>query len=450
MGCTRRAFLGAVGFGAATLAAAGRAGAAGGAGRRPNILFILADDLGWADVGYHGSEIMTPNIDRLAKEGVRLEHHYVMPTCSPTRAGLMSGRYPSRFGVLGPTNKRVFDFGTVTLASALRSKGYKTGISGKWHLGSKREWGPRKFGFDRSYGLLAGGMNQYLHLYKKGEYSRTWHRNDEFVDEEGHGTDLIAREAVKWIESSGGSDKPFFTYVAFTAVHIPIQEPPKWVDLYEGKITDESRKRYAACATHMDDAIGRILAALERTGQRDNTLIVFTSDNGAQRSWKPSGLYPGQEQLLPSPVLGSNLPLRGWKGQLYEGGIRVPTVITWPGVLKPGTVEAPIHIVDWMPTFCRLAGYEPKENLQWDGRDIWPLIAREGGRPEPRTMYWKAPAASGVRQGDWKLLVNRRTNKVELYNLADDPYEKQDRAPREADRVAGLTALLRKQEELDR
>lgn len=418
---------------------------AGRGKRLPNILFILADDLGWCDVGYHGSEIMTPNIDRLAKEGVRLDQHYVTPTCSPTRTGLMSGRFPKRFGVVGPTNERVFDSHQVTLAGALRNCGYDTGITGKWHLGSRPEWGPLKFGFNRSYGSFAGGVNQYLHLYKKGQYSRTWHRNDQYVDEEGHTTDLIAREAIRWIEALGNSNQPFFIYVAFTAVHIPIQEPPQWVKLYDGKINNESRKHYAACATHMDDRIGKIIDALKRSGQRENTLIVFTSDNGAQRSWKPSGKYPGEEDVLPSPVLGSNLPLRGWKGDLYEGGIRVPTLVNWPSVIKPGKVAAPVHIVDWMPTFCGMVGYKSKQDLKWDGADIWPLIMRQVPQTELRTLYWKTPSVSALRHNGWKLIVYKKGKKTELYNLVTDPYEKQNLTQKSPKRVADLKALLDQQ-----
>jgi arylsulfatase A-like enzyme len=414
---------------------------------RPNILFILADDLGWADVSYHGSEIMTPNIDNLAETGVRFTHHYVTPWCSPTRACLMSGRYSSRFGVVTPTNDRVFDFDMTTLPRALKSCGYETGITGKWHLGSKPEWGPRKFGFDHSYGSFAGGVNQLLHLYKKGPYSRTWHRNDEYIDEEGHATDLIGREAIRWIEDSANTEKPFFIYVAFTAVHVPIQEPPQWVELYDDKIGNISRRHYAACAAHMDDTIGQMVKTLERTGQRQNTLIVFISDNGAQRGWENKGLYPGDD-LMDSPVLGSNLPLRGWKGQVYEGGIRTPALANWPDGLEPGKVEASAHIIDWMPTLCRLAGYQPEQNLNWDGRDIWQFIDRTKRVEEPRTLYWKTPNASALRHGDWKLIAHEE--KEELYHLAADPNEKEDLAPRYPERIAQLQALLSEQRKMDR
>ncbi len=445
-GYTRREFLKMVGSGGAALAIPGPRVNKKTQQTKPNILFILADDLGWADVGYHGSEIMTPNIDSLAKNGVRFTHHYVAPTCSPTRACFLSGRYSSRFGVVSPTNDRVFDFDLTTLPKAMQSCGYETGITGKWHLGSKPEWGPQKFGFDHSYGSFAGGVNQLLHLYKKGTYSRTWHRNDEYVEEEGHATDLIAREAITWIEDSADSEKPFFIYVAFTAVHVPIQEPPQWVRLYDGKIDNTSRKHYAACATHMDNAVGGMVEALERTGQRRDTLIVFISDNGAQRNWKNKDLYPGDD-LVNNSTLGSNLPLRGWKGQVYEGGIRVPALANWPDGLNHGVVEVPVHIVDWMPTLCQLTGYQPEQDLNWDGRDVWPLVNQSASNAETRTLYWRTPKDLALRQGDWKLIAHG--DQEELYNMATDPNERHDLAGAHPDLVSQLRSLLDEQRKLD-
>jgi arylsulfatase A-like enzyme len=189
--------------------------------KRPNIVFIIADDMGWADVGYHGSEIETPNIDRLAKEGVRFMQHYVMATCTPTRVGLMTGRYPSRFGVTSPAYGKIFDDDTVTLALALRNSGYTTSITGKWHMGSPPECTPRKYGFDWSYGYFHGQIDPYTHYYKTGV--RSWHRNDQYIDEDGHATDLITDEAVRIIESDHAG--PFFLYVAYSVPHFPLDEP---------------------------------------------------------------------------------------------------------------------------------------------------------------------------------------------------------------------------------
>ena len=443
---SRRRFLKAAGLGAAALAVgpptpAERPPAAA----RPNILIIVADDMGWADVGYHGSRIKTPNIDRLARTGVELDSHYVQPMCTPTRVALLTGRYPSRFGnqAITPCNTQTLPFGTETLAAALKGAGYDTGISGKWHLGSKPRWGPRQFGFVRSYGSLAGGVGPYNHLYKKGPYSRTWHRNDKLIDERGHVTDLLGREVVKWIQAER---RPWFYYVPFTAVHVPVKAPEKYVRLYAGKTyyddpkKDESFKRYAAYASQMDDWIGRMVDALDRTGQRDNTLIVFFSDNGSFPSWRPGGLYPGKHPA--SPVLGSNLPLRGYKGQLYEGGIRTPACANWPGTLKPRKVTAPLHAVDWMPTLMRLIGVVPKTDLKWDGRDIWPILTGRQTNPAPRTIYWKFTRGSAVRHGHWKLISPRSGRKVELYNLAADPNETRNWAPQDPARATQLRKLL--------
>ena len=410
----------------------------------PNILILLADDLGWNDVGYHGSQIKTPHIDRLADGGVVLDQHYVTPMCSTTRAALLSGRHPSRFGCLNATNSRVFQPGMNTLASALRDVGYKTYLTGKWHLGSLPKWGPLKFGFDRSYGALAGGVDQYLHLYKKGPFARTWHRNDKYLDEEGHATNLIADEAIRWIQEQRSD--PFFIQVAFTAVHIPLQEPDQWLRQYE-HIAEKSRRHYAACTSHMDAAIGRIIDALRETNKLENTLILFTSDNGGQEKWVPRGSFPGQ--YFDCPVLGDNQPLRGFKGQMYEGGIRVPALIHWPARLKPGLHKDPIHIVDWMPTLCHLVGCEQEEDLNWDGQDIWSTLSGESQEDFVRTFYWRMENYSALRHGDWKFIVSHQGQDNELYYLKSDPYETKDLASKEPDRVAELHEIFVAQRALD-
>lgn len=412
----------------------------------PNVLLIVADDLGWGDVGYHGSPIKTPHLDRLAKEGVVLDQHYVQPMCTPTRVALLTGRYPSRFGdqATKPCNERVLPWGTETLASALADVGYDTGLSGKWHLGSKPEWRPNLFGFAHSYGSLAGGVGQYNHLYKKGPYSRTWHRNGQLIDEPGHSTELIAREVLRWIEAGR---RPWFYYVPFTAVHVPVEVPERFLAMYEGEtfdadpVKDDSFKRYAAYTTQMDDAVGRLLKAVDKTGQRQHTVVIFLSDNGSIPSWRPSGKYPGE--YLPCPRLGSNLPLRGRKAQMYEGGIRVPALISWPGKLRPRTVTEPMHAVDWMPTLTRLCGYRPQQELNWDGRDIWPLLTGEQTNPEPRALYWKFIGRQAVRLGEWKAVF--RSNSAELYHLADDPHEKTDLAKKHPEKVDELRKVMQRE-----
>lgn len=405
-----------------------------GAAEKPNFVFIIADDLGWADVAFHGGNAPTPNLDRLRGEGVELTQHYVYPVCSPTRAALLSGRYATRFGVTTPQNPRAFRWDQVTLATALKSAGYDTAICGKWHLGSKLEWGPQKFGFDHGYGSLAGGVGPWDHHYKKGEFSTTWHRDGKLIEEKGHVTDLITREALQWIESR--KDKPFFLYVPFTAVHLPVKEPDEWLAKVPASITGEVARHYAACIMHLDDAVGRIAAAVERT----NTLLVFTSDNGGSTAENNGQTYPPDD--YPSGALpGNNQPLRDEKGSVYEGGIRVPCIVRWPGKLKPGKFSGVAHITDWMPTFCALAGYKPTRDLKWDGIDLWPRL-NGVEPPKPRAIYAASPGFKSrmVRDGDWKLVVSEK--RTELFNIATDPNESTDLAAKEPQKVAALRERL--------
>lgn len=417
--------------------------------RQPNFLFIIADDLGWADVGFHGGKVPTPSLERLRSEGLELTQHYVYPVCSPTRSALLSGRYASRFGVSNPQNERAYRWNTVTLARALKEAGYETALTGKWHLGSKTEWGPQLFGFDHSYGSLAGGVGPWNHRYKTGPFTTTWHRDGTLIEEEGHVTDLIANEAVKWLELRG--DKPFFLYVPFTAVHIPIREPEEYVRRAPAEITEPSHREYAACVAHLDDAVGRLLDALERSGKAANTLVVFTSDNGGVMGRNDDPNYPA-DNYAPGKSDGNNRPLRAQKGTVYEGGVRVPTLVRWPGRIVPGAFTNPVHITDWMPTFCGLAGYRPATDLRWDGRDIWPALS--GAEPAgPRAIYINGTGfrSRALRQGDWKLVIHDATReggvektpgKTELFNLAHDPGEVKNVAAEEPAKVAELRELL--------
>ncbi len=413
----------------------------------PNIVFILADDLGWADVGFHGGKAPTPNLDQLAREGVELTHHYVYTVCSPTRAALLSGRYATRFGVTTPQNKRAFPWDTVTLATALKSAGYDTALIGKWHLGSRPEEGPHKFGFDHGYGSLAGGVGPWNHLYKKGEFSTTWHRNGELLEERGHVTDLLAADAVQWLKGRG--PRPFFLYLPFTAVHIPIREPEEYTSRVPAEITEPGRREYAACVMHLDAAVGRVLAALRETGRENDTIVVFTSDNGGYPTARNDDPQYPADQYAPGPAGGDNRPLRGTKTTVYEGGIRVPALIRWPAQLKPGTFSAPLHISDWMPTFCALAGYRREKNLRWDGQDIWPYLTG-ATNPPPRSIYVAGPGfrAIAVREGDYKLVLTRSGKKTdpgteqpaELFDLAADPNETTNLAGKLPEKVAALRA----------
>ena len=407
---------------------------------RPNFVIIVADDLGWRDVPWHGCEYAMPNLDKLAKQSLRLESHYVHPVCSPTRAALLSGRYASRFGCTGPQNERVYPFDTITLASALRSAGYTTALTGKWHLGSLPEWGPNKFGFDYSYGLLAGGIGAYNHKYKRGPYTDTWHRNGQQIQEEGHVTDLITREAVAFLRREHTA--PFFLYVPFTAIHIPMIEAQIWLDKNPSFSKPGDRLR-AACATHLDASIGQILAALDETGRRNNTLVLFFGDNGAH-DLLPNfdRQYPGD---YPDEIVGhANTPFRGFKAGLYEGGIRTAAIVSWPGHLRSGELDAPLHAADWMPTLTKLVGYQPPRDLRWDGIDIWPQLTGQSTSAEPRTLYCLGAGSreQTVHRGPWKLLV-KRGGETELYNLANDIGERKNLAAERPDIVADLKQRMK-------
>lgn len=413
------------------------------AAENPNIIFIIADDLGWADVEFHDGNVPTPNLNRLLAEGVELRQHYVAPVCSPTRAGFLTGRYWSRFGITTPTNSLALPRETVTVSRALSEAGYDTCLTGKWHLGSLPHEGPNHYGFDHSYGSLAGGVTPYSHFYKKGDYTVTWHRNEELITDEGHVTDLIADEAVEWIASRG--DEPFFLYAPFTAVHLPIREPEEWMERVPAGIEGAVPKQYAACIMHLDDAVGRIVDAVEKAGKTENTLIVFTSDNGGSTSENNDTKYP--DDNCPNGQLpGNNMPLRGKKGDIYEGGTRVPTIARWPGKLEAGTAfDLPVHVVDWMPTFCALAESKADAGgLKWDGDNIWPALSGEADLPE-RSLYSAGTrfSSSALRAGDWKLIVfHGKSERVELFNIAEDPNEKNDLADSMPEKVAAMKKEL--------
>ena len=411
---------------------------------KPNILLIVADDLGWADVGWHGGKFRTPHMDRLVREGVELDRHYVQPVCTPTRAALLSGRWTGRFGphALAPSNLRVFAPGTVTLASALKECGYATHLAGKWHLGSREEWGPQHYGFDQSYGSFSGAVDPWTHGYRKGEYEKTWHRNGKRIDEEGNATELVAAQAVKWVEAGAGKEA-WFVYVPFQAVHIPIDTPEEYKPVYADASFDadpkknESLRRFGAFITQLDAKIGDLVALLDRTDQRKNTLIVFTSDNGGL--WAGGNAYVSN--VPPTPALSSNLPLRGQKGQLYDGGIRVCAFANWPGRLEPRKVSAFIHAADWMPTLTKLTGWQPKQDPKFDGRDIWPVLTGAAADLEPRPIYIPHKGGRVLLHDGWKL-IERAAGRVELFNVARDPGETTDLAASEPERLRAMAAML--------
>ena len=430
----------------------------GGPMKRPNILYILADDLGWGDLGLHGSPICTPNIDRLAHDGVELTQHYVCPMCTPTRASLLTGRHPSRFGAHAtvPSNAPVLPDGYRTLATVLRDAGYDTGLFGKWHLGSAPRFGPNQFGFNTAYGSLAGGIDPYNHCYKRGEFSATWHRNGDLVDERGHVTDLIVHEAREWIENR---DRPWFCYVPFTAVHTPIKPTQEWLSRYcpghfdDDPSRDMSFKKYAAYTSHMDHGVGQLLESLERICQRENTIVVFSSDNGAinDAPLDDTDRYPGWQEACPR--LGSNAPFRGVKAQLYEGGIRTPAIVNWRGELCSRKVDHPVQVTDWMPTFTALTASEARQDPRYDGRDVWPLITGAENSPAPRRLFWnfKGDTHLGMRHGDWKLisLDVDGVRRNELFDIGNDPYEERDLAGENPGKVKELAAMIDEERQQD-
>lgn len=415
---------------------------------QPNFVFIMADDLGWADVSMHGGNAPTPALDAMARDGLELRSQYVAPVCSPTRTSLMTGRCWSRLGVTTPQNDQAFPLSTVTLASALKEVGYATCLTGKWHLGSLPEQGPNHYGFDHSYGSLAGGVTSWTHRYKTGPFTHTWHRNETLIEEQGHVTDLITDEAIRWLHKRDNT--PFFLYVPFTAVHLPVDEPTQWLDRVPSSIEGELERHYAACIMHLDDSVRRIVETLDEIGKRDNTLIVFTSDNGASTAENRDTKYP--DNMAPKGRLpGNNEPFRGKKETLYEGGTRVPTIVSWRATgtnpqAKPGVVEAPVQIIDWMPTFCALAGYKATTDLKWDGVDLSGLLTRHEPLA-PRSLYAVGPGgkARSLRHGDWKLILTQLNTdeKTELFNLDKDPHETTNLAESNSELVSALTTLMK-------
>jgi arylsulfatase A-like enzyme len=405
----------------------------------PNIVYIVADDLGWKDVGFHGSDIRTPNIDRLAQTGARLEQFYVQPMCTPTRAALMTGRYPLRYGLQTLVIPASLSYGLPTdewlLPQMLKEADYTTAIIGKWHLGhAKREFWPKQRGFDYQYGAQLGEIDYYTHAVGG---KTDWYRDNKLVHEKGYVTTLLGNDAVRFIDRQN-SKKPFFMYLAFTAPHTPFQAPQEYLDRYKD-IADPNRRAYAAMITAMDDQIGKVVQALDKRGLRQNTLIVFHSDNGGNQSAHLAG-----ETEVKGALPASNGPFRGGKGDLYEGGTRVVSLANWPGKIKPGTVvDQMIHVVDFYPTLAKLAGASLAKSKPLDGLDMWPTIS--DGKPSPRDeiIYNVEMFRGAVRKSDWKL-VWRTTlpSKIELFNLAQDPYEKLNVADQNPERVRELQARV--------
>ena len=402
--------------------------------KKPNILYIVADDLGWADVGFHGSEISTPTIDQLANEGAALDQFYVQPMCTPTRAALMTGRYPLRYGlqsfVILPEQTYGIPLDEKLLPQLLKEAGYDTAIIGKWHLGhADRKLWPRQRGFDYQYGGLIGEIDYNTH---KIQGVTDWYRNEKKLDEPGYATTLLGKDAVRYIEAHDTA-KPMFMYLAFTAPHTPFQAPKDYVERFKS-ISDPNRRIYAAMVNAMDDQIKAVLAALQKKGMRENTLVVFHSDNGGTRS----ATFAGQihtEGKLPA----SNAPFREGKGSLYEGGTRAVALANWPGHIKPGKVDQPLHVVDMLPTLAGQAGASTAGTKPLDGSDVWPTISTGAPSPRKEIVYNVEMFRGAVRQGDWKLFWRTTLPaQVELYDIAKDPGETKNLAAENQPVVAAL------------
>ncbi|MEQ8838275.1 MAG: sulfatase-like hydrolase/transferase [Lacipirellulaceae bacterium] len=425
---------------------------------RPNVICILSDDQGWADIGYNNPKVYSPHLDSLASGGVTFTKHYVTPQCTPTRVALMTGRYPSRFGrpALEANNEPAFPKGTPTLATMFQQAGYRTYLAGKWHLGSYAAHGPNHFGFESSYGSLTGAVGMYDHRYRAGKFGETWHRDHQLIEgaENGvHATDLVTDEAIRVIGLD--EEEPFFLYLPFHSVHTPLDErgnfvdrptqldpenPERWLDEEEipwfndpaGKIQSEpdpEKRLLLAAVHHLDDSIGRIVAALEKTGKREDTLILFSSDNGPQGSWGGNA-YPDDLKLTD---FNQPLPFRGKKVDVWEGGIHVPAFANWRGRVQPREVADAVHIVDWFPTLCGLLGSEPPTEIEWDGVNI--LSAILAGEPTPsRDFYWvwgRRTNRWALRFGDWKIVKYGKSAPAsesdwQLFHLENDPKESND------------------------
>jgi arylsulfatase B len=426
----RRSFL-------ASLAAATAPAVAQRQSQRPNVLIFLADDLGWNDVGYHGSEIQTPSIDRLAAEGTQLDRFYSFPLCSPTRSALMTGRYPLRLGlgytVVRPWARFGLPLAERTIADYFQEAGYETAMTGKWHLGHySRKYLPAARGFGHSYGQVNGAIDYYTHERDGG---LDWHRDGKTLKEDGYTTDLIASEAERLIRGRDRS-KPMFLYVPFNAPHGPLQAPKELLAKY-AHIEDQRRRTFAAMVDRMDTAIGGILAALDKEGMRENTVVLFFSDNGG-----------------PIGSGARNTPLRGAKGSTWEGGTRVPAVIRFPGkVPAKKTLPQVMTVMDVLPTLAEAAGLKPRYSNALDGKSVWSGIrsataaAREDiffSIESERGLHFAVHRANGGEQ--WKLVreIGTKSSSIKtfLFRIDRDATESHDLASQHPALVDELVTKL--------
>ncbi len=405
--------------------------------RKPNFVVILADDLGYGELGFQGrSDFATPHLDSIANSGVRFTNGYVSaPFCCPSRAGLMTGRYQTRFGhEMNVVGKRNLDpnIGLPsterTMANHFQEAGYRTGLIGKWHLGGH----PMNRGFDEFYGFLHEGHFYYPPPYR-GAVTRLREneppydddnplmRGRNVVEEKSYLTDALGREASSFIERNG--EKPFFLYLAFNAIHSPMQAPVALMNEFEG-LRGEQRRLFAAMTRSMDNATGRVLETLRTRGLEQDTLVFFLSDNGG----------PTAE------LTSSNAPLRGGKGQLYEGGIRVPFACQWKGRIAAGRVShETVSALDLLPTAMSAAGLTLPTNF--DGVNLMPHLGYSAKPVERKSLFWRYGQNLAMRKGQWKV-VKQRSNDFQLFDLASDPAETTDLAVLRADMKKQLLAEL--------
>jgi arylsulfatase A-like enzyme len=397
---------------------------------KPNIIFIVGDDMGYADVGFHGcKDIPTPHLDALAASGVKFTNGYVSgPYCSPTRAGLMTGRYQTKFGhEFNPGRGGAgLPLTETALPARLKAAGYKTGMVGKWHLGSDTGMHPVERGFDEFFGFLAGAHDYFP---KNGIL-----RGKEPVKVDGYLTDAFGNEAAEFI--SRHQTEPFFLYLAFNAVHTPMQADEARLAKF-ASIPNKQRRTYAAMMTAMDDAVGRVRGKLTEAGIDKNTLITFISDNGGPT-------------MAGVTVNGSiNAPLRGSKRTTMEGGVRVPFLMSWPAKLQPGVYEKPVIQMDLTATALKASEQELDPAWKLDGVDLLPFLTGANAAAPHEALYWRFGTQMAIRSGDFKLV--RYDNNVDetgakgvtparLYNLAEDIGEKKDLADEKPEKLAELQA----------
>ena len=420
---TRREFLRLAGIGAAAVMLPSPALFAA-QDRKPNVIVILADDMGYAEMGCQGcKDVPTPNLDSIARNGVRFTDGYVScPVCSPTRAGLLTGRYQTRFGHEGNPgpgmDRKAWGLppSEKTIAQYMKAEGYATGVVGKWHLGDNAEYHPNKRGFDEFFGFI-GGAHPYLD--PTVDSFNMIQRNGKPVDEKDHLTYAFGREAASFIDRH--KDKPFFLHLAFNAVHAPLQRPRRLAAAFP-EIKDEKRRSFATLLKSMDDMIGSVLTKVRDEKLEKDTLIIFLSDNG--------GPTPG--------TTARNDPFRGYKTQVHEGGIRVPFMMQWPGRVPAGkTYDKPIISLDILPTAVAAAGGKVDGNVE--GVNIIPYISGKISGAPHESLCWRFDKQSAIRLGDWKL-SRHEAKGTRLYNLKDDPGEAKDLTAEKPGKVAELSA----------